>query len=136
MEYPYKTDDDAFLMMINNVAIPVWFTSLSLSNQEDDAITAMTVVSITPSAVTYTYIYAFLTTLDTDFTQRQSAFLKVDASNGLVITQIVLNLRSSTSGAFYFQELRHMNSLSSTTTYDGDLAFSATFTYQTSVATK
>jgi hypothetical protein len=45
MEYPYKSNDDAFLMMINDVAIPIWFTSVSLSNDQDDAITAMTTVA-------------------------------------------------------------------------------------------
>lgn len=55
MNYPYANNADAFLMKINDVAIPQWFTIFSLSRDLDDAITAVASVN------GQQYAYAFLT---------------------------------------------------------------------------
>lgn len=45
MKYPYENQADAFLMKINDVAIPQWYTIFSISRTEDDAITAVASVN-------------------------------------------------------------------------------------------
>jgi len=52
MGYPNTNSDDAFLMKLNEVAIPIWYTSFSLARDIPDSITALTKVN--------GYIYAFL----------------------------------------------------------------------------
>lgn len=52
MGYQNTNTDDAFLMKLNEVAIPVWYTSFSLARDVPDSITALTKVG--------DYIYAFL----------------------------------------------------------------------------
>jgi hypothetical protein len=56
MKYPYDNEDDGFLMKVNDVGIPVWFSTFSLSRESNDKITAMTKLG--------DYIYAFLTSND------------------------------------------------------------------------
>lgn len=73
MGHPTEQTANAFVMKLNDLAIPVWFTTFDLSRTYDDTITAITKVN--------KYIYAYLVTAD----QSQSAFLKIDYTNGMLL---------------------------------------------------
>lgn len=87
MGYSLEDNDDAFIMKINDLAIPLWFTSFSFSRTTKDKITALTKVG--------DFIYAFITTgydeMDSSYKSDQlykkayTAFLKVSAANGMLI---------------------------------------------------
>jgi len=79
MQYPYLNTDDAYLMKLNDVAIPIWFTTFSLSRTSTEAITALTKIG--------DYIYCFMNTAD-----NYNAFLKVDATNGILLESKSINL--------------------------------------------
>ena len=101
MKYPYENQMDAFLMKINDVAIPQWYTIFSLSRVEDDAITTVTAVN------GQDYAYCYLTTNpgSYSFSSRQNAILKVDLSNGLLNSQYTLNLYNKLEGGLYIHEV-------------------------------
>lgn len=56
MGYPNANGNDAFMMKLNDLAIPVWYTTFSLSKVVDDSITALTKAG--------DFIYAFIITSD------------------------------------------------------------------------
>jgi len=113
MQYPYLNTDDAYLMKLNDVAIPIWFTTFSLSRTSTEAITALTKIS--------DYIYCFMNTAD-----NYNAFLKVDATNGILLESKSINLYNAKSGAFYIDSLRNMIA---TPTAISATSFMATFLY-------
>ena len=78
MQYSYLNTDDTYLMKLNDVAIPIWFTTFSLSRSSADKITTLTKIS--------DYIYCFMNTGG-----NYNAFLKVDATNGILLESKSIN---------------------------------------------
>jgi hypothetical protein len=78
MQYPFLNSDDAYILHINDLAMPQWFTTFSISRTYPDAITAITLTS-------QGYLYAFMTTMESDYSIRQSAILKVRSKDGMLV---------------------------------------------------
>lgn len=121
MNYPYLNQADAFLLKINDVAIPQWFTIFSLSREYDDAITAISAVN------GQQYGYAYLTSdpLGWDYRTRQSAILKINLYDGLMNSQFSLNMFHRQDGALIMHDVRQI--------YDSNVAanlFAFSFVYE------
>eukprot|EP00347_Sterkiella_histriomuscorum_P020284 403338395 len=121
LESDSATGDEAFVMAINDVGMPEWYTNIDLSQDEDERIMGLALGNEDS-------IFAYFTTLHSDFKERIHALIKMNRTNGFIMSSQSINIYSISSGHFSIYKLNDFKIVPFTTS-NSELSLS--FSYQT-----
>ena len=107
-------------MAVNDVGMPEWYTNIDLSLDEDESVIGLALGNDDS-------IFAYFTTLNSDFNERIHALIKMNRTNGFIMSSQSINIYSTSSGHF---SLYKMNDLRIVPFITSNSELSLSFSYK------